>query len=93
MGSLPLFGSQHNPVSGGLQWENGPMCHCARSCHLTAHGPPQRTAARILQRGKKKERAVPGKTSALFKEEKGESDPIRWPSVKIQYNRLSDRLQ
>jgi hypothetical protein len=41
----------------------------------------------------KKKRAVPAKTGALFKEEKGESDPIRWLSVKLQYSRLSDDLQ
>lgn len=69
------------------------MSHCARSCQLTGHGPLRQTAARILQKGEKKERAVPGKTGALFQEEKGETNPMRWPSVKIQYSRLFDNLQ
>lgn len=69
------------------------MGHCACSCQLTGHGLPRRMAARILKKGQEKERAVPGKTGALFKEEKGESNPMRWPSVKVQYSRLSDGLQ
>jgi hypothetical protein len=80
------------------------MDHCACQCQLPGYGcigrfppisghEPPRGMARILQKGQKKERAVPGKTGALFKEEKGESDPIRWPSVKIQYSRLFDGSQ
>jgi hypothetical protein len=54
----------------------------------SGHERPSRTAW-ILQQAEKKERAVSAKTGALFEEEKGESDAIRWPSVKIQHSRFA----